>query len=773
MKLSGQEFSDQLIERVQRAIDSEPGLTRVGLSRRVCQWLGWRSANGRWKEMSCRLALLRLERWGRLRLPAVQGRIAKRRDKKPSRLEVPRSIRCSLAELGAVELVRIGSADSQSSRLWNGLMSRYHYLGAGPLCGAQIRYLIRSRCGWLGGLAFSAAAWRVGARDRWIGWSESARQQQLERVVQNSRFLILPQVRVTHLASHVLSLAARRVASDWQQRYGNRPWLLETFVEARRFRGTCYRAANWVRVGQTQGRGRQDRHHARAQPVKQVYLYRLVRQARQQLCAVAQVAPAPVPAALCGPPLDWAEAEFGQVRLGDRRLEQRLLELARDFYARPQANIPQSCQTRARAKAAYRFLEHPRTQMDCLLQPHYESSRQRVGQHPVVLAVQDTTYLNYSAHPATENLGPIGTRPKGLIGLLLHSTMAFSVEGTPLGLLDAQCWARDSEQFGKKHRRQQQPIQQKESSKWLRSFQRVAQVQQQCPQTQLVSVGDREADIYELFHQALADPQGPRLLVRAEQDRLLAEDNAHLWEHLGQQPVAGLQTVRIPRRSSRPAREAHLQVRFARVRLRPPRGRAQLGELALWAVLAQEIEAPQDIEPLCWLLLTTCPVGDCHQAIEKLHWYTRRWGIEVYHRTLKNGCRIEQRQLGSADRIEACLAIDLVVGWRIFHLAKLGRETPNVPCTVFFEEAEWKALLVYVTQNPVPPPQPPTLRQAIHLTASLGGFLGRKGDGEPGTQTLWLGLQRLDDLTSMWTFLTQIYAPHMLSPPVSSNGTYG
>jgi hypothetical protein len=773
VKLSGQEFSDELVEQVQQAIDSEPGLTRVALSRRVCQWLGWRSANGRLKQMSCRLALLRLERLGRLRLPAVRGRIAKHQDGKAIRLEAPASIRCGLAELGPVELVRVGSADSQASRLWNGLMSRYHYLGAGPLCGAQIRYLIGSPRGWLGGLAFSAAAWRVGARDRWIGWSELARQQHLERVVQNSRFLILPQVRVPHLASHVLSLAARRLAADWQQRYGKRPWLLETFVEARRFRGTCYQAANWLQVGRTQGRGRQDRNHARTHPVKQVYLYRLDRKARQKLCRLAEGLSTPVPAALGPTPQDWAEAEFGQARLGDRRLQQRLLELARDFYARPQANIPQTCQTRARAKAAYRFLQHPRTQMDCLLQPHYESTRQRVSAHAVVLAVQDTTYLNYSSHPATENLGPIGTRPEGLIGLLLHSTMAFSLEGTPLGLLDAQCWARDSQLFGKKHRRHQQPIQQKESSKWLRSLQRVAEVQKQCPQTQLVSVGDREADIYELFHQALTDPQGPRLLVRAEQDRLLAEDNPHLWDHLGQQPVAGLQTVRIPRRSSRPAREAQLQVRFARVRLRPPRGRARLGELALWAVLAQETEAPQGVAPLGWLLLTTCPVQDFDQAIEKIHWYTLRWGIEVYHRTLKSGCRIEQRQLGSADRIEACLAIDLVVGWRIFHLAKLGRETPDVPCTVFFEEAEWKALLAYVTRNPVPSPQPPTLRQAIHLTASLGGFLGRKGDGQPGTQTLWLGLQRLDDLTSMWTFLTQIYAPHMLSPPVSSNGTYG
>jgi hypothetical protein len=145
-----------------------------------------------------------------------------------------------------------------------------------------------------------------------------------------------------------------------------------------------------------------------------------------------------------------------------------------------------------------------------------------------------------------------------------------------------------------------------------------------------------------------------------------------------------------------------------------------------------------------------------------------RWGIEVFHRTLKSGCRIEQRQLGAADRIEACLAIDLVVAWRIFHLAKLGREIPDVPCTVSFEDAQWKALVAYITRNPVPPDQPPTLREAMRMVATIGGFLGRKSDGEPGTKTLWLGLQHLDTMTHIWKILQ--HPPP--SPPVFS-GRYG
>lgn len=767
----GLDFSTETIRRIQDTIAAEPGLSRSDLSRRVCQWLDWRSANGKLKEVSCRVALLKLHRRGVIHLPPPAPRPPAGPQPGQARAagEERPPIRCSLADLGPVELVQVGSADSQASRLWNGLMNRYHYLGAGPLCGAQMRYLIHNpRYGWLGGLAFSAAAWRLAARDRWIGWAEPARRKHLGQVLCNSRFLILPQVRVPHLASHVLAACLKRLGRDWQARYGVEPVLVETFVDCARFKGTSYRAANWTSVGRTRGRGRQDGAHRATGTTKDVYLFALRPEARAILCAEP-----PRPVGDRPPPGDWAAEELGGAPLGDSRLAQRLLTLARDFYARPQANIPQACQSRAKTKAAYRFLEHDQTTLDQILAPHYEATVRRVTQEPVVLAVQDTTSLNYSTHPATEKLGPIGSRKEGLVGLLLHDTLAFTPEGTPLGLLDVRCWARDPQAFGKRHRRYELPIEAKESHKWLTSFQRVAEAQRRCPQTLLVSVGDREADIYELLALAVRDPAGPRLLVRAERDRLVTEGHAHVWDRVAAQPVGGVQELSIPRREKRPARVARLEVRFAQVRLKPPKRKPQLPEVTLWAILAEEVEAPGGEEPLRWVLLTTLEVRTFADATRCLAWYARRWGIEVYHRTLKSGCRIEQRQLGSAERIEACLAIDLVVAWRIFHLAKLGRETPDVPCTVFFEEAEWKALVAYVTHDPLPPVHPPSLRDATRMVASLGGFLGRKGDGEPGTQTLWLGLQRLDDITAIWKFMAINFAPHLLIPPVSSNPGYG
>jgi len=286
----------------------------------------------------------------------------------------------------------------------------------------------------------------------------------------------------------------------------------------------------------------------------------------------------------------------------------------------------------------------------------------------------------------------------------------------------------------------------------------------------LVSLGDREADIYELFHLALEDCQGPKLLVRAEQDRLLADGQGHLWPLVEQQPLAGVRQISVPRRQKQPAREAWLEIRFAGVTLRPPQGKTRYGRLRLWAVLAQEVDAPEGIEPLSWMLLTTCPVTRLVEATEKLDWYSKRWCIEIFHKTLKSGCKIEQRQLGNAGSLEACLAIDLVVAWRIYHLTKLGRECPNVACTVFFEQAEWKALLTYVTRQPVRSDQPPPpLGEAMRMVGTLGGHLGRKSDGQPGTKSLWLGLERLLGMTDMY----KILIPHLRAPPVSSAPRYG
>ena len=760
MQISGQDFTDEILARIRLRVRAVSTLTRSALSREVCEWMEWRDTTGRLKDMSCRVALLKLSRNGLIELPEPLAVSFVRPIDSPVITADWLSIETTLAELGRVWLEPVDGSKVEASKQWWEMMRAHHPQGASPLCGAQLRYSVRCEAGVLGGLSFSAAAWRLKPRDSWIGWDDAIRQEMLPRVVNNSRFLILPGVRVDNLASHVLSLSLSRLAADWHTRYNVTPLLVETFVDTSHYRGTCYKAANWKQLGQTQGRGRQDSGYLRSKTIKDIWVYPLHGQCQSllrmndepaRLSATMELAQKLVPQ-------DWAEEEFGGCNLPDARLQSRLYSMARDFYARPTANITHACASRAKVKAAYRFLDHEMTTMDTLLEPHYRATEARVKQENIVLAVQDSTSLNYTAHAATEGMGLIGSTLDGPQGLHLHSTLAFSTEGTPLGFLDAQCWARKPEDFGKKAKRHTAPIEEKESFKWLKSYRATADVQTRCSNTTLVSVGDREADIYALFDEAIKSSDGPKLLVRAKNNRKLQDEQARLWETMLAREVDGIQVLGVPRQGSRAAREARMEIRYAAVNLAPTR-ECGGGPVPVWVVLAQEQDAPAGVTPLEWMLLTTMPVTNFDQAIEKLKWYALRWGIEVFHRTLKSGCRIEQRQLGNADRIEACLAIDMVVAWRIYYLNKLGRETPQAPCTVYFDEAEWKALMVFTTKNPVPPAQPPTLREAIRRVAGLGGFLGRKSDGEPGTQTLWIGLQRLDDIVAMWrvmAYATQI-----------------
>lgn len=760
--------------RINSIVKNQPDLTRYRLSHLVCDWLNWKGPDGKRKDVSCRVAMLKLHKKGIIGLPAVKpiifGKAAKERIED---YNFP-DISLSLDELGLIELVKIERGDKLLSRLWQTMMDKYHYLGSDPSCGAQIRYLIKSDAGWLGGLSLSSAAWKVKPRDEWIGWSDLARQKNLEKVVSNSRFLILPQVEVPNLASHILAKVIKKLPGDWRKYYGYEPVLLETFVQKNKFSGTSYKASNWQYIGETQGRGRQDVKHEAVKPVKDIYVYPLTKNFREELCGKLEYVPAP--SSLINKvtpiPADWAEEEFNRANLGDKRIDERLLIISRDFYARPQANVPQACETRSKTKAAYRFFDSKNTSMDKVLKSHYEATTKRISEHSVVLAVQDTTSLNYNAHPSTKNLGPIGSEKDGAFGLLVHDTMAYNLDGTPLGLMDVQCWARDPEDFGKKVRRRQTPIEQKESYKWLKSLSAVSKVQKQCSETMIVSVGDRESDIYELFSMALDNPTGPKLLIRAEHNRNLMEEQGHLWEYMAQQPISGIQELQVPRKGKQAARVAKMEIRFSKVQLKPPKHKNKLDPITLWAVWARETNAPEGVKPLEWMLLTTIEVTNFQEACEKLAWYALRWGIEVYHRTLKSGCKIESRQLENANRLETCLAIDMVVAWRIYHLTKLGRETPNITCTVYFQEEEWKALSAFVNKNPIPPEEPPKLREAVRMVASLGGFLGRKSDGEPGTKTMWLGLQRLDDITVTWKIMTK-FVPHQKKQTVPSKLDYG
>ena len=286
-RVCGRTLSEADMAAIRREIAMADPPNRAEIARRVCRLLDWTNAKGEAKLMSARVGLLRLHRSGLIELPEPSTRNNNGRPLKrgPKVWPQQRALGGSVAALSGLRLSAV--AEQETSRLWNGLIDRYHYLGYSPLPGAQLRYLIESEQGLLGALGFGAAAWKVAARDRWIGWDRETREAHLSRVLNNARFLLLPWIRVHNLASRVLAMAARQVAEDFAERYGERPVLLETFVEVPRFRGTCYRAANWRYLGRTQGRGKCDVAHRAALPRKDIYVYPLGTDFRRTLGVAA------------------------------------------------------------------------------------------------------------------------------------------------------------------------------------------------------------------------------------------------------------------------------------------------------------------------------------------------------------------------------------------------------------------------------------------------------------------------------------------------------
>jgi hypothetical protein len=339
----------------------------------------------------------------------------------------------------------------------------------------------------------------------------------------------------------------------------------------------------------------------------------------------------------------------------------------------------------------------------------------------------------------------------------VHSTEVMTPEGVPLGLLQQHVWARDWPIL-EEPRPRSMPIEEKESFKWVLSFEAVNEAGRHCPESLLLSLGDAESDIYELFVQE-REPN-VHLLVRAARNRCLSEEQGHLWEALQAQRVAAHAEVLVARRDKQPSRTAKLSVRFRKVSLRRPQSRPGPKSVTLWAVLAVEEHPPVGVdEPIEWLLLGTLPVKSANDALQRLQWYSKRFGIEILHKVIKSGCKLEQRQFETAERIKRCLTLYSVIAWRILYMTLLGRALPDAPCSVLLERDEWEALFCVVHNTPTPPFEPPSIGEAVLSIARLGGFLARKGDGHPGVTVLWRGLQHLMDITMTY----RVFRPALVS----------
>jgi hypothetical protein len=419
--------------------------------------------------------------------------------------------------------------------------------------------------------------------------------------------------------------------------------------------------------------------------------------------------------------------------------------------ARPEASVPQACGSWAATKAAYRLWDLDPVTPEDLRTAGVPAVLGRLADQERVLVVQDTTEIAVRS-PAQATLGPL--RVAGQRGVLVHSALAVRMDGVPLGVVHQRVWARDPTETGEAATRRQRPITDKESGRWLDT---VAATQAALPPTVgSITVADREADIYELF--AAPRRANDDLVIRAAQERRVAEGTHYLWATVAQAPVAGALTVALGRRDDQPPRTAVLHVRFAHVTVVPPRNhpdRAALAPLGLWAIVAEELTPPPGVEAVRWRLLTTLAVPDFAAAIAVVGLYTLRWLIERYHFVLKSGCRVEELHLETLERLERALATFAIVAWHLLWLTYLARRQPGMPCDAILATHEWQALYCTHFQTPLPAATPPTLHDAVRWLAQLGGFLGRRHDGDPGVVTIWRGLRRLEDIAATWRLLHQ------------------
>ncbi len=463
-------------------------------------------------------------------------------------------------------------------------------------------------------------------------------------------------------------------------------------------------------------------------------------------------------------PATWAVEEFGGAVLGDARRTARLIQLASVLGSQPAASLPQATDDPAMLKAAYRFFSTSSIEAEAIVASHVHATYRRMQAVPLVLAVQDTCLLDDRHVPATEGLGPLASPTQH--GLLMHSTLALTPEHVPLGLLAQQIWTRDPDvhrehdhktdpDVHREHDHKTRPLVEKERQKWLTSLQAAIAARMACPATRIVSVGDREADVYDLF--LVERPDGVDLLVRAAQNRKVEGPERYLWKAMATAPVAATVTVQVGERGAHPARLADLTVRWRTVTIHPPNHRAKerLATVTAWAVWAVERTPPPGAEPVEWLLLTTVAVTTTEEALERLAWDAVRWGIEVWHKVLKSGCQIEQRQLRTATRLTRCVTFSSVIAWRVVSATMLARAVPDVPCTVLLDDAEWQGRYCRIHRVAIAPTNPPSLRQAVRWIAQLGGFQGRRGDGEPGITVMWQGFQRLLDIAEMYRMMHQ------------------
>jgi hypothetical protein len=443
--------------------------------------------------------------------------------------------------------------------------------------------------------------------------------------------------------------------------------------------------------------------------------------------------------------MSWTEDELQNISIGDKRLDQRAKQLLMSIASKPTISIPAACNGWSETKAAYRLLDNGAVTAEKILEPHKNATLERLKDKETVLCIEDTTELDYSKKTDIDGLGPLNLEIRQ--GLYLHPMLAVTPDRVCHGVLNWNTVIREPGSLGKK--KEPRKIEEKESYRWLEGYRVACNLSNTLPRTSCVYVADREADIYEIYAEKhlrdnSTEEASAEFLVRSKHDRVLA-NGEKLWSAMKKAPVLGEVAFDIADAPSHIKRSVIQTIQVMTVTLKgQKRFGEQLPDVQITAILAREDNPPKGELAVEWLLFTSKQINTLEEALTVIEWYLCRWQIEIYFKVLKSGCKVEELQLERVTRLEPMLALYMIVAWRVVYMTMLGRECPEFPCDVLFDEQEWKA--AYIVHNKKKPPkQPPPLDEMIRIVAGLGGFLNRKNDGFPGPKTIWIGLQRCRD----------------------------
>ncbi len=744
------------LDQVRKILSEGSFRSRSESARAVCREFGLLDQRGKERVAGCARALRELAEEGRVTLPPGRA-LRQEGHRSPVRLGT------AVAEPSEVPTVweecRLVVVETEEERrTYNELMIREHPTRSSALMvGPQIRYLIGSAHGWLGAVGFVAASHPLSVRDRWMGWDEKTRKWELPKVLEMSRFLLRTKVAGRGLAAQVLARVLERLPDDFESLYGYRPLLVETVVrkDGQEASGRVSESLEGVFPEGTK---------ALPGPEKTVYLTPLAPDFRKEMGLL------PESTSFLGiaegvDSSEWASNEFGGAEMGDVRLSDRLEASAEILGAAPGQSFSRAaCGQGAAVKGYYRLIEQPEESgvtVEAILGPHHDRTVARMASCKTVLCLQDGTVLNYTGLAQCEGLGKIGKNQTSASsrGLLLHSVLAVTTEGVPLGVLGAEFSAppdvpdeRPSSKI---------PVEEKKSGMWIRGLAACEDAASMLPDTRVVCVMDREADFFELFERRQRKG-AVELLVRAKNDRTTLPVDADgkktsLFEAAREAPEIGTFRIAVPGLSARPKkskqkakekREERIATGVLRARvidILPPGQLKNLAPVRLTVLHLRETGEPEDgSEPLEWFLLTTVEIADGGDLWECVRWYCLRWRIEDWHRVLKSGLKVEALAHETALRLERAVALRLVIGWRIMLMTLLGREQPDLPAGELFTIIELTVLQTFAKRSNLKPPE--TIGEAVRLVGRLGGHQGRKNDPPPGHMAIWSGYGRLQDL---------------------------